>query len=191
MVSAIAFPPVEIVTDRLLLRAYELTDAAENLLLFDDEESRRWTPAPDPYTREDSDLWCGRVANLARTSGDGLNWAATDGETGRLVGSFGLKHTDWQARVTEVGYLVAPFARGQGIASEGLAAISRWVLYEQGFHRLQLTVAVENHASHRVARKCGFVKEGVLRQAGYTSAGQVDLVMYGLLPEDLRLADAR
>lgn len=185
MAAAIAFPPVEIVTDRLLLRAYEPTDAAENLHMFDDEESRRWTPAPDPYTREDSDLWCGRIANLARTSGDGLNWAAADGETGRLVGSFGLKHTDWQARVTEVGYLVAPFARGRGVASEALAAISRWVLVEQGFHRLQLTAAVGNLASRRVADKCGFVEEGVLRQAGYTSGGQVDLVMYGLLPGDL------
>jgi RimJ/RimL family protein N-acetyltransferase len=186
MAVAIAFPSVEIVTDRLLLRAYELADVDENLEMFDDEESHRWTPAPHPYTRDDSEQWCGRVANLARSVGDGLNWAAADGETGRLVGSFGLKHTDWQARVTEVGYLVAPYARGNGIASEAVAAISRWVLVDQGFRRLQLTAAVGNTASRRVARKCGFVEEGVLRQAGYTHSGQVDLVMYSLLPDDLQ-----
>jgi RimJ/RimL family protein N-acetyltransferase len=92
--------------------------------------------------------------------------------------------------VTDVSAAGAPWAVGHGYAKEALRAISRWALLDQGFNRLQVTAAAGNAAPQRVAAACGFVREGILRNAGRTRSGQVDMVMYGLVPGDLGPSDA-
>ncbi|MFF7879820.1 GNAT family N-acetyltransferase [Streptomyces sp. NPDC020794] len=77
-------------------------------------------------------------------SGDGIHFAVTDSPTGRLMGTVGLKKTDWRARVSEVDYWISPWARGNGIAAEATQALARWLLADQQFQRLELRAATEN-----------------------------------------------
>jgi RimJ/RimL family protein N-acetyltransferase len=179
------FPETELATERLVLRAYTEADVDAHLALFDHEAARRWSSGPVPYTRAHALAWCTRQANRARTTGDGINWAVTDRVTGELLGLAGLNHTDWATRVTDVNALGSRAAIGRGLAIEALRTISRWVLLEQGFNRVQITAATGNLPSQKVAEACGFVREGLLRNAGHTPSGQVDLIMYGLVPADL------
>ena len=123
-------------------------------------------------------------------SGDGLELAAIRRSDDRLIGSFGLRRTDWRARATEVGYWVAQWARGEGLAVEAVMAISRWLFVEQRFERLVLRAAAANLPSQRVAEKAGFTREGIARNAGFTNAGRVDLVVFGLIASDLARAQA-
>lgn len=102
------------------------------------------------------------------------------------MGQVGLKKTDWRALTSEVGYWVSPWARGRGVAVEATRALARWVLVEQGFQRVDLRAAVGNRASQAVARGACFSEEGTLRNAGFVHAGRVDLVVYSLVPDDLR-----
>lgn len=183
------FPDVELVTDRLRLRAYTPTDVDDHFAMMDHEPVRRWSNGPLPYTREHAVAWCTREAGRTRTEGTGITWAVVDAESGRFLGMAGLTETRWQARSTEVSALGAPWSIGQGFAQEALRTISRWVLVDQCFNRLQISAPVENRASRRVAEACGFVREGVLRNAGFTHGGQVDLVVYGLVPSDLAASD--
>ena len=183
------FPGEELSTERLRLRAYTEADADDHFLMMDHDLIRQWTNAPVPYTREHAVEWCRREANDARTDGTGINWAVVDRDSGKFLGAAGLNHTNWEARVTDVFALGSPWAVGHGYAQEALREICRWVLVEQRFHRLQITAAVGNRRSRRVAEACGFVREGVLRNAGYTHGGQVDLVMYGLVRDDLENAE--
>jgi RimJ/RimL family protein N-acetyltransferase len=97
----------------------------------------------------------------------------------------GLNHTNWQARTTEVAAIGAPWAVGRGYATEALRAIAHWVLVDQQFNRLQIVAAAGNRASRLVAAHCGFTHEGTLRNAGHTHHGQVDQVVYSLIPTDL------
>ncbi len=87
------------------------------------------------------------------------------------------------ARSVEVGYLTAPWARGHGVMTEALSAVTGWVL-GQGFARVEVRTAVGNVGSQRVAEKAGFRREGVLRRAGYTHGGPVDLVVLSRIAED-------
>ncbi len=50
--------------------------------------------------------------------------------------------------------------------------------------RLQLTTHLDNPASQRVAAKCGFAREGVLRRYGVQRGERVDLVMFSRLASD-------
>jgi RimJ/RimL family protein N-acetyltransferase len=66
-----------------------------------------------------------------------------------------------------------------------VAQLALWALQEQHFERIELRIATGNVASQRVADSCGFVHEGVLRNAGSIHAGRVDLIVYSLIPGDL------
>ena len=98
--------------------------------------------------------------------------------------------TDWRARSSEIGYWVAPWARGHGLAAEAVEAVARWLLLEQRFERMVQGAATGNRASQRVAEKSGMTREGVARNAGFTNAGRVDLVVFSFVSADLAAGDA-
>lgn len=179
------FPEAHIETPRLLLRPYRAEDAPDVALACRDELTQRWLPLPNPYTDGDAIAWCIEMAPGFRRSGDGIEWAGVRRSDDRLIGSFGLKRTDWRGRSSEIGYWVAPWARGDGLAVEATLAIARWLLVEQRFERMVLRAATGNLASQRVAEKTGLSREGIARSAGFTNDGRVDLVVFSLIRSDL------
>ena len=185
MFTANVFPMAELKTARLLLRSHLEQDVEPTVAMFTDDLSMRWLMGPQPYTEVHGRAWCTQAAHTMRTLGTGINWAITDLETGRYIGGIGLKNTDWESRVTEVGYAVGAWARGRGFAPEATRAAAEWALRDQKMNRVTLFAAVGNAASQRVAEKAGFVREGVARHAGFTHHGQEDMVMFSLIPADL------
>jgi len=115
-----------------------------------------------------------------------LHLMMLDRARGRIVGSIGLFHADWQVGSAEIGYGVRRDARRQGYATEALVAVARWVLTEGGIQRAWLTANTDNLASIRVAEKAGFRREGTLRRAGIEDDGLHDLALFSLLNDELR-----
>ncbi|GHA80139.1 GNAT family N-acetyltransferase [Streptomyces termitum] len=198
------FPDISISTDRLVLRALEDADAPALAEMMNDELVGAWTAVPQPYTEEAALHWITSYAPAERTSGRGLDLAVTEFLTQRLVGVVQLAHTDWRVRSTELSYIVAPWARGEGYASEAALATAQWLFADQKFERIELRTAADNTASQQVAQKIGCISEGVLRNAciartrtedgGWTDL-RTDYIVWSLLPEDLdgvadQMADA-
>lgn len=177
------FPDSEIAGGGLRLRALRGGDIDDVAAACVDPLTQRWLPLPRPYTRETALAFVSDFAVAQRDSGDGVVFAVE--VDGRLHGCIDLKHTDWNAATTEVGYWVAPWGRGAGLAGRAAAVLARWALTEQGMERVEIRAAVDNVASQRAAEVAGFTREGLLRSAGYTHDGRVDLVVYGLLRADL------
>lgn len=179
------FEQVELRTARLLLRASSPADRDGQVLACSDEKTQRWLPVPRPYTAADADAF---GVHSARVRAEGLGVAWVIEFRGRYAGNIDLKRADWVARGVEVGYLTGPWARGRGVMTEALSAVTDWVL-GQGFIRVEVRAAVGNTASQRVAEKAGFRREGVLRRAGHTHDGPVDLVVLSHLADDPPPAD--
>ena len=57
--------------------------------------------------------------------------------------------------IGEIAYVVAPVARGRGIASSAVRLLSDWAFSRLGLERLQLSIRPDNVASRRVAASCG------------------------------------
>ncbi|MCF3177660.1 GNAT family N-acetyltransferase [Streptomyces sioyaensis] len=198
------FPDISISTDRLVLRPLEEADVPSLADMMNDELVAAWTAAPQPYTPAAARTWVAEYAPAERTAGRGVDFAVTEFLTQRLVGVVQLTNTDWRLRSTELSYIVASWARGEGYASEAALATAQWVFHDQKFERLELRTAAGNTASQQVAQKIGCISEGVLRNAwiarSRTEDGgwadiRTDLIVWSLLPEDLdgvpgRLADA-
>ena len=183
--AAPRFPALTVATPRLDIRPLAAADAPEVEAILADRLTRRWLPLPDDSTI-DGRTWCTDVAGRQREIGDGDHYVALRREDGRLVAVLWTSRTDWTARATEVSYLVAPGARGFGVASEAVDAIVIALLLEHGFERIELRIAPGNTASRRVAEKAGIVYEGLQRNAGYVHGGRVDLQMWSLVAGVLR-----
>lgn len=198
------FPDVSISTDRLVLRPLEEADVPALTEMMRDELVAAWTTVPVPYRQADAREFVRRHAPSVRTEGGGIVFAVTEFLTHRLVGLVQLEHTDWRILATEVHYVVAPWARGEGYASESVLALAQWLFQDQKFERIELRTAADNTAAQQVAQKLGCISEGVLRNASIartrTEDGgwaeiRTDLLVWSLLREDLegmpeQLADA-
>ncbi|MGC5344795.1 GNAT family N-acetyltransferase [Streptomyces sp. DT24] len=188
------FPDISISTDRLVLRPLDMADVPAYIEMMNDELVTAWTTVPHPYTQVDAERWVRRIAPAERTQGRGIVFAVTEFLTQRLVGTVRLHGTDWRLRATEASYITAPWARGEGYATESVLAVAQWLFRDQGFERVELRTAADNSASQQVVQKLGCISEGVLRNAwiarsqtedgGWTDI-RTDLIVWSLLPEDL------
>jgi RimJ/RimL family protein N-acetyltransferase len=175
-----------VATPRLHIRALEVADAPDVDTILADRLTRRWLRVPAGDGIPDGLVWCTELVGRQRDSGDGDHLGVLRREDGRLVGLLWTWRTDWTARTTEVSGLVAPGARGYGVAAEALDALAVALLLEHGFQRIEVRVAPGNIAARRVVEKAGFVYEGLQRNAGYVHGGRVDLEIWSLVPGDLR-----
>ncbi|MDC0767699.1 GNAT family N-acetyltransferase [Streptomyces sp. HD] len=188
------FPNISISTERLVLRPLDEDDVPELAEMMNDEQVTAWTSAPQPYSEADSREWITRLAPAERSEGRGIVFAVSEFLTQRLVGIVHLQNTNWRVRSSEIAYVIAPWARGEGYASEAALATAQWLFHDQKFERLELRTAADNTASQQVAQKIGCISEGVLRNAWIartrTGSGEwtdvrTDLIVWSLLPEDL------
>jgi len=191
---ASTFPNISISTERLVLRPLDEDDVPALAEMMNDEQVGAWTDVPQPYTEEQARTWITENAPAERTAGRGLDFAVTEFLTQRLVGIVQLAKTNWHVRSTEMSYIIAPWARGEGYASEAALATAQWLLGDQKFERIELRTAADNTASQQVAQKIGCISEGVLRNAciahvraenGTWTDVRTDFIVWSLLPEDL------
>jgi RimJ/RimL family protein N-acetyltransferase len=150
--------------------------------LLDDPDVLRFTrlpvPPPPGYARE----WLERY-EAGRLDGTREAFAALD-DDGRFVGLALAVDIDREGREVELGYITAPAARGRGVATVMLDALTRWAFDELGALRVTLIIDVENAASSRVAERCGYVLEGVMRSSYLKDDVRVDAGLWSRLPTD-------
>ncbi|WP_042425763.1 GNAT family N-acetyltransferase [Streptacidiphilus anmyonensis] len=179
------FPATVLRTGTVVLRPFSSADVADTQAAAADPLTQEWLPLPCPYTLDHAVDWCTIASHRLRTEGKGIHFALADAETDRLLGTVGLRRTNWRSLTSELGYWTAPWARRRGHAAEATRAVSHWALQEHGFERLELKAAVDNVASRKTALRAGFREEGIMRNAGIVHGGRVDLALFSLTPADL------
>ncbi len=169
----------------ITLRPWAQADVPALVEMCNDPQSVRFTTVPTPYTATDAEDWLTTHAiNLA--AGESASFAIVEQLTEPPIASIGL-HLLTSTAVTgaaEVGYMTAPPARGRGVMTRAVQLVCEWAFQRLAIERVQLTTHLDNPASQRVAAKCGFTREGVLRRYGVQRGERVDLVMFSRLASD-------
>ncbi len=87
-------------------------------------------------------------------------------------------------RMASVAIRLAPSRHGMGFGTEALSAMTRFCLANTELKRLWAEVDVRNIPSQRMLEKCGFQREGLIRQGKMVSTW-CDYYIYGMLATDL------
>lgn len=120
---------------------------------------------------------------------DGM-WGKEDGTmlivdpvTDRIIGSvsyFNAQH--YYDATKEIGYILYdPADRGKGYGTEAVSLFVDYLFDWLPLARIQIQAEEGNTASRRLAEKCGFVQEGVLRHVFWVGGAPQDIVMYAKL----------
>ena len=109
-----------------------------------------------------------------------------EGDEWRPAGTMGFERVNERSRIARLERLaVHPEFRGRRLADEAARLFQRHVIFDLGFHRLQMEIYGYNDRAQRHAERAGWIKEGVKRKAYRLGDEWVDGVMYGLVREDL------
>jgi RimJ/RimL family protein N-acetyltransferase len=87
--------------------------------------------------------------------------------------------------VWEIGIHLAPDHRGRGVGTAAQRLLVNHLFTTTTAHRLCAFTAADNLAEQRSLEKCGFRREGLLRQAGFREGRWRDVLVYGVLRDDL------
>ena len=157
-------PPIEPPTLRdgdLTLRPPRPEDAQAVTAACQDAAIQRWVGVPSPYRREHAESWLASCAAQAE-SGEALTLLAEDGG-GRLAGSFSLLELARGGGYGEIGYWVAPDARGRGVASRSVTLLRDWGAAALRLRTIEILVHRDNAPSRAVALRAGFADTRELR----------------------------
>jgi RimJ/RimL family protein N-acetyltransferase len=190
--------PAELETDRLILRPYRAGDGPayfdacqrnrDHLLPYESAN-----PAVHVRTVEDAEVLV-RYFAADWSKREAFFFGAWDKTTGEWIAQVYVGPLDWALPEFEIGFIVDVDHEGQGYMTESVRAVLDCLFNRADAHRVRLNCNETNVRSWRVAERCGFVREGHLRQ----TRKQVRLpdgaysgdYIYGMLRTDYERATA-
>lgn len=184
--AELRYPDPPLADEAVLLRPWTAHDLPARVAAFADPVVLRFSWSRTTAFSE-ADLRAAMVRQEeARRRGEELNFGfAKPAEPSVVLGGGSLYGIDLEQGRAAVGFWLAREARGRGVAVRATRLMAGWAFAELGIARLELTCGPDNESSQRVALRCGFVREGVLRSHLPFKGGRRDTVMFSLLPGEL------
>ncbi len=183
--------PVPLPTDQpptlsdgiVTLRLPRAADTDDITLACQDPENARWTTIPVPYARSDAEEWLARNTQVEGWW-EHPTWAVTVVPSDRWCGNIDLRLDG--SGGADVGYLLAPWARGHGHAARALRVVCAWTFSALGLEVVTWHAFAGNDASLHTARSVGFkVPDHVFRGFGAQRGQRRDSWVGTLTPDDL------
>ncbi|GIP33937.1 GNAT family N-acetyltransferase [Paenibacillus sp. J2TS4] len=158
--------PEQFETERLIIRAPQWGDGAVvNAAIRESfEELRQWMPWAQQLPTVDETEANIRNARLRFLERMELRLHLLVKETGQFIGCSGLHRIDWRNRGFEIGYWLRTSQTGRGWMTEAVHGITRFAADELQANRVEIRCDARNDLSRRVAERCGFTLEGILRR---------------------------
>lgn len=167
-----------LLTQRLIIRPLLPTDA---------NDLRQWTPSKTLYRywgklagRADKDpsLLFSQTAKPTKS----FHWGIALRENNQIVGEIWVYLIEGN-RMAKLALRIAESQHGRGIGTEATLRVIDFCFAQTELQRLWTDVDVRNEPSVRVLQKCGFTREGLIRQGKMVSTW-CDYYLYALLRSD-------
>jgi [ribosomal protein S5]-alanine N-acetyltransferase len=173
-----------LLTKRLLLRPFMLSDAADVARLAADFAIADTTlNIPHPYEEGMAKQWI-LESKLKFESKEVANYAITCKSNKELIGSIGLE-INLRFDRAELGYWIGRPFWNKGYCTEAGHAMLAYGFKDLKLNRIQAFHFTRNPVSGKVMEKLYMVREGVLRQHVKKWDIYEDVVIYGIVKQDL------
>jgi ribosomal-protein-alanine N-acetyltransferase len=168
-------------TERLFIREHLLTDLDKVQIHCSDPEVVKYMPW-GPNKIEATRSFIKRIVScqdqLKRTC---YELAVIKQDDDLLIGGVCLYIDSFQDKKAWLGYRLQKEYWGRGYATESAKAIIGYGFQDLKLHRIQAKCDVLNTASAKVLEKCGFTKEGYLREECWQKGRWRDSFLYLIL----------
>ena len=120
-------------------------------------------------------------------AGEAVELAVAESDHDAFIGAALLNRVSWRHGRAEIGFWLTRDARGQGMGRRMLDLLVDWAFGPLALARVHLETYPENEATRALARRAGFVEEGLLREHALERGERVSLVVCGLLARERAL----
>ena len=170
-------------TERFILRRICLDDADDMYEYSQNAEVTKyltWSPHENKaYTFD----YLTYLQNRYKT-GDFFDWAIVCRHSRKMIGTCGFTRFDFPNNGGEIGYVINPKYKGQGIATEVSGRVIKFGFENLGLERIECKFIIENNASLRVMEKNRMTFEGVRRHGMLIKGEYKDIGVCSILRED-------
>jgi len=183
-------PPLPILQgERCLLRALVPGDAPALVAHANDPAVARnlFDGFPQPYTLDAATAW---ATHESQSGAFGRVWGIV--VDGAVIGCIGLRQeTGWLRCNAEIGYWIGAAYWRRGIATDAVRQVTDWAFAAvPEITRIHASIFAGNDVSQAVVRKCGYVREGVLKQSAIKDGEVIDRVVWAAYRTEIARRDA-
>ena len=173
---------MRIVGTKVYLRAIEQADNSILLELINDPETEGMVGGSSwPVSVEEQEMW--QKNQVGRK--DILRSMIVEKDTDETVGTVILSDVDQKNGAAQVHIKVLGRHKGKGLGSDAINAIVRFALFELRLNCIYAEILSYNHVSVGLFEKCGFRKEGILRERVFKNGHYNDVFLYSILRKDV------
>jgi RimJ/RimL family protein N-acetyltransferase len=169
---------------KVRLRAYRREDLPLALEYINEPEVKTnlVIGIPLPMKPEDEEKW---YESLSISKPETFSFAIETLDEPRYIGGCGLNKIDWKNRVAQVGIFIGlELYRGQGYGTDAMNVLLRFIFDQMNMNKVRLEVFSFNARAIKSYEKCGFVREGVMRQELFRDGQYHDIVAMGILRDE-------
>ncbi|MGD1997063.1 MAG: GNAT family N-acetyltransferase [Anaerolineae bacterium] len=170
---------------KVQLRPIERDDLPRFVRWFSDPEVRRHLLVYLPFSLAQEEKWYeGLLERIERSE---VVVLAIETAEGIHIGNVGLEQISWKDRSAELGIVIGEREHwGQGYGTDAILTLLRLAFEEMNLHRVYLRVDADNIRGIRCYEKCGFHREGTLRDAVFREGRYHDQLLMSVLRPDFR-----
>jgi len=167
---------------KVRIRAIEKTDIDEIMKWVNDREVMDNLIMRYPVSRYQEEKWIEKALDDPNPRNKVF---AIETKDGVYLGGIGLHRIDWENSNTEVGIVIGNKEYwNKGYGTDAMFTILDFAFNQMNLHRVYLRVFEYNQRGVRSYQKCGFKKQGVLREDRYIRGEYRDTVMMGILRDE-------
>jgi RimJ/RimL family protein N-acetyltransferase len=105
----------------------------------------------------------------------------------RYIGGISFNTIDWRSRHASIGIVIGDKSLwGKGYGTDAMRIMMRLAFDKMNLHRLYLDVHDYNSRAIASYEKCGFKREGVLREHHFRHGKYCDTIAMGILQSEYR-----
>lgn len=168
-----------IITDRLLLRKVEPTDAPFILKGLSNDMLTKYMLI-HYYTldevQEQMDFYANHYKNKT-----GYYWLMQCIKTGAKIGVIGINNCSAVHQKAEIGFWSLPEFWNKGYTTEAGKAVLQFCFQSLQLNRIEATVETGNIASVAAIKKLGLQHEGTFKEYEINNGKPIDLMMFAIL----------
>lgn len=169
--------------EKVRLREYKKADIACAQKYINDSEVKNLLHPGIPYlyTFEDEEKWF----NTLSATKDVYSFAIETIEDNKYIGGCGINNINWKNSVSEVGIFIGDKDYwGKGYGTDAMKILIKFIFNQMNINKIKLKVFSFNERAIKSYEKCGFKKEGILRQEIFRNGKYHDEIIMGILKSE-------